>query len=130
MGSVELKSYHFYGIRLSPMKNVDTIPPTAEITSESLYLRRREFLCNALLFTATSTSVGAGLLCLMQGNRASKPKSSSASASTLAVASSSSYNTIEPQTPYEAITTYNNFYEFGLDKSDPAANAHTLQPRP
>src|SRR5262245_31017073 len=66
----------------------------------------------------------------MQGNRASKPKSSSASTSTLTVAGSSSYNTTEPQTPYQAITTYNNFYEFGLDKSDPAANAHTLKPRP
>jgi sulfoxide reductase catalytic subunit YedY len=31
---------------------------------------------------------------------------------------------------YEEITTYNNFYEFGTDKADPAANAHTLRPRP
>ncbi len=36
----------------------------------------------------------------------------------------------DPQTPYQAITTYNNFYEFGTDKSDPAKNAHTLKPRP
>jgi sulfoxide reductase catalytic subunit YedY len=28
------------------------------------------------------------------------------------------------------VTTYNNFYEFGTDKSDPAHNAHTLKPRP
>jgi sulfoxide reductase catalytic subunit YedY len=33
-------------------------------------------------------------------------------------------------TPYEDITTYNNFYEFGTDKSDPAQNAHTLRPHP
>jgi sulfoxide reductase catalytic subunit YedY len=33
-------------------------------------------------------------------------------------------------TPYEDITTYNNFYEFGTDKADPATNAHTLRPRP
>jgi len=112
------------------MNNLGKTPSPAEITPESFYLRRREFLRNALLFTATSTSVGAGLLWLMQGNRASKPKSSSTSTSTLTVASSSSYNTTEPQTPYQAITTYNNFYEFGLDKSDPAPNAHTLQPRP
>jgi len=112
------------------MNNVDNIPSAAEITSESLYLRRREFLRNTLLFTATSTSVGAGLLWLMQGSRASERKSSSANTSALTVTGASSYNTSEPQTPYEAITTYNNFYEFGLDKSDPAANAHTLQPRP
>jgi sulfoxide reductase catalytic subunit YedY len=33
-------------------------------------------------------------------------------------------------TPFKDITTYNNFYEFGTDKSDPAANAGTLRPRP
>ncbi|MGH8149141.1 MAG: protein-methionine-sulfoxide reductase catalytic subunit MsrP [Steroidobacteraceae bacterium] len=33
-------------------------------------------------------------------------------------------------TPYYDITHYNNFYEFGTDKSDPAANAHTLRPSP
>jgi sulfoxide reductase catalytic subunit YedY len=33
-------------------------------------------------------------------------------------------------TPYEDITTYNNFYEFGTGKDDPARNAHTLRPRP
>lgn len=112
------------------MKNVKNIPSAAEITPESLYLRRREFLRNTLLFTATSTSVGTGLLWLMRGSRASERKSSSASTSTLTTTGASSYNTTEPQTPYQAITTYNNFYEFGLDKSDPAANAHTLRPRP
>lgn len=33
-------------------------------------------------------------------------------------------------TSYKYVTTYNNFYEFGTDKSDPAAYAHTLQTRP
>ena len=33
-------------------------------------------------------------------------------------------------TPYKSITSYNNFYEFGTDKSDPAAYANTLQTRP
>jgi sulfoxide reductase catalytic subunit YedY len=36
----------------------------------------------------------------------------------------------EDLTPYEDVTTYNNFYEFGTGKEDPARNAHTLQPRP
>src|SRR5215470_1610526 len=112
------------------MNKLGDVPSTAEITPESLYLRRREFLRNALLFAATSTSVGGGLLWLIQGNRASEPKSSSVSTPSLTVAGSSSYNTAEPQTPYPAITTYNNFYEFGLGKSDPAENAHTLKPRP
>jgi sulfoxide reductase catalytic subunit YedY len=38
--------------------------------------------------------------------------------------------TMEKLTSYEHATTYNNFYEFGTDKSDPAANAGTLKPRP
>ncbi|HET8693198.1 MAG TPA: protein-methionine-sulfoxide reductase catalytic subunit MsrP [Aquabacterium sp.] len=33
-------------------------------------------------------------------------------------------------TPYDDVTTYNNFYEFGTDKDEPAERAHTLRPRP
>ena len=33
-------------------------------------------------------------------------------------------------TSYKDVTTYNNFYEFGTDKTDPARNAHTLKTRP
>ena len=33
-------------------------------------------------------------------------------------------------TPYESITTYNNFYEYGTDKEDPSFSAHRLKPRP
>jgi sulfoxide reductase catalytic subunit YedY len=40
------------------------------------------------------------------------------------------YGTTEEKTPLKDITSYNNFYEFGTDKSDPARNAHTLKPRP
>ncbi|MBU5885680.1 mononuclear molybdenum enzyme YedY, partial [Vibrio cholerae O1] len=32
----------------------------------------------------------------------------------------------EALTPYSDATTYNNYYEFGLDKGDPAKNAHHL----
>src|SRR5262249_48713599 len=36
----------------------------------------------------------------------------------------------EPRTSLDDVTTYNNFYEFGTDKADPARNAGTLRPRP
>ncbi|MHA7682089.1 protein-methionine-sulfoxide reductase catalytic subunit MsrP [Cupriavidus sp. PET2-C1] len=36
----------------------------------------------------------------------------------------------EKRTPYEDVTTYNNYYEFGTDKADPAHNAGTLRTRP
>ena len=114
------------------MDKLGKTPPTSEITPEPLYLRRREFIRNALLFTVTSTGVGGSLLWLMGGNRASEPKASPASVSAppLTSAGRSSYSTDEPLTPYRDVTTYNNFYEFGTDKSNPAENAHTLKPRP
>jgi len=38
--------------------------------------------------------------------------------------------TMEKVTEYKDATSYNNFYEFGTDKADPAENAHTLKTRP
>jgi methionine sulfoxide reductase catalytic subunit len=38
--------------------------------------------------------------------------------------------TADKLTSYKDVTTYNNFYEFGTDKADPARNAHTLKTRP
>ena len=47
-----------------------------------------------------------------------------------APAATGPYTLDETATPYTAVTTYNNYYEFGLDKGDPARNAHTLRTRP
>jgi sulfoxide reductase catalytic subunit YedY len=38
--------------------------------------------------------------------------------------------TVEKPTRYDDVTTYNNFYEFGTDKADPARQAGSLKPRP
>ncbi len=40
------------------------------------------------------------------------------------------YQATDPQTPFAKATTYNNFYEFGTEKDEPAKNAHTLHTRP
>jgi sulfoxide reductase catalytic subunit YedY len=40
------------------------------------------------------------------------------------------FATDEETTPFEAASGYNNFYEFGTDKEDPAQNAGSLRPRP
>ncbi|HYB90128.1 MAG TPA: protein-methionine-sulfoxide reductase catalytic subunit MsrP [Candidatus Binataceae bacterium] len=106
-----------------------------EVTPESVYLRRREFLKNAILFAATSTGVGATLLWLMRGLRAADhQKSTSAEIARnpagLSIARHSDYSGGEAKTPYDSVTSYNNFYEFGSDKSDPAQYATTLKPRP
>ncbi len=42
----------------------------------------------------------------------------------------SKYTVPDAQTPFNKATTFNNYYEFGTDKPDPAHNAHTLQIRP
>jgi sulfoxide reductase catalytic subunit YedY len=44
--------------------------------------------------------------------------------------SKSSFSTDEKPTPLKDVTSYNNYYEFGVDKSDPARNAHTLAVKP
>jgi sulfoxide reductase catalytic subunit YedY len=113
------------------MTELGKVPKASEITPEPLYLRRREFLKNSALFTATSAGVGSTLLWLMRGLRATDLKQKDhRSPLGLAVAERGRYSVDDPATPYESVTTFNNFYEFGTDKSDPAANARTLKPRP
>ncbi len=107
------------------------IPPSSEITPETLYLRRREFLRNAALFTATAATVGGSLRFLTRGRRVTERHPAQGNApATLSVARRIEDAGGEPPTAEGDVTTYNNFYEFGTDKSDPAENAHTLRPRP
>src|SRR5262249_55815251 len=40
------------------------------------------------------------------------------------------FDTDEKPTPYKDVTSYNNFYEFGIDKSDPARNSRNFRPQP
>jgi methionine sulfoxide reductase catalytic subunit len=84
---------------------------SAEITPREVFLRRREFI------------VGFSALALTAG------LSDSIEASPLK-AEKSTLSTDEKPTSLADVTGYNNFYEFGTDKSDPAANAHTLTTRP
>jgi methionine sulfoxide reductase catalytic subunit len=82
--------------------------PYSMVTPRGVYLNRRRFLSAAIATSAASRlAVAAGL------NFIKSPLS-----------------TIEKQTPYQVITTYNNYYEFGTGKSDPAKNAKTLRTRP
>ncbi|GAA5664191.1 sulfoxide reductase catalytic subunit YedY [Ochrobactrum intermedium] len=80
------------------------------VTPKSLYLNRRSFM------------VGAGAL-------AAAGIASSAFAEPLK-AKASAYKVDEKLTPQDAVTTYNNFYEFGTDKSDPSANSGNYKPLP
>jgi sulfoxide reductase catalytic subunit YedY len=104
--------------------------PKDEVTPEPLFQRRREFLKDSLLFTATSVGVGLGLTSLLKGGRAEPPPAPAASAPELEVARGSSFSTTETRTPFRDVTTYNNFYEFGLDKGDPARRAQDFRTKP
>jgi sulfoxide reductase catalytic subunit YedY len=83
----------------------------SEITPKSVYLRRREFLGGA---------AALGLAATLPFGQAR------AELTTI----KSPFSTDEPQTPLKDVTSYNNFYEFGTDKDDPAAHAHTLTTTP
>jgi sulfoxide reductase catalytic subunit YedY len=89
----------------------------AEATPEALWLRRREFL--------QAGAAGALGLALPRAAQAAGPEGTA-----MPVASRADQASGEPPTPWADVTTYNNFYELGTDKSDPAKNAGTLRPRP
>lgn len=115
-------------------------PPSSEITPEPLYTGRRDFMKNAALFVGTSAALGGGLWALARrGSRADPPlpiveapplPQPVASGTGSAAAANSPYSTNEEATGYKDVTTYNNYYELGLSKSDPAENAGTLRLRP
>jgi sulfoxide reductase catalytic subunit YedY len=112
----------------------DRLKPT-DATPESLYLRRREFMKNAALFTGVAAGLGGGLLWLTDGaspgrRRASPDPEPNGDAAELIVTRRTNYAGDEARSSFEQISTYNNFYEFGPDKSDPWQNAHTLHTRP
>ncbi|MBV9344001.1 MAG: protein-methionine-sulfoxide reductase catalytic subunit MsrP [Gammaproteobacteria bacterium] len=91
-----------------------TIRPS-EITPESVYLSRRALLAGVLA-GAASTALPA--------LEAPSPLPK------LPYQPNAQLSVSEAPNKYDEITQYNNFYEFGVDKADPAANAHTLRPRP
>lgn len=96
---------------------------SSEITDEKLYRNRRQFMLGAGVAAA-----GA----LLAGCKKTPPPAAVAAAAPIKLENvvKSSFTVEEPINSLKDITTYNNFYEFGTDKSDPAANAHTLVTRP
>ena len=98
-----------------------TVPQIAssEITPESVWLNRRNLM--------KAAAVGAGMTAV--GETIAQPKALKDLTFKIA-AENTPFKAIEDLTPYEAATTYNNFYEFGTEKSDPAryADAMTTDP--
>ncbi len=91
--------------------------PSSEITPERLYLSRREF-------------IGASAVALAAGTIPAVAACDTADGAPEGAAETAARQRDE-LTPLEDVTRYNNFYEFGTDKEDPARNApRTLRVRP
>jgi len=91
------------------------------VTPRVLHFRRREFLA----LGAGSVVTAAGLSLARPARAADEP-----SLPLLPNVKKGPFATDEAQTPYTDVTHYNNYYEFGTGKGDPAASAGTFPPRP
>ena len=100
----------------------DVLP--SEITPHSVFVERRKFLAGA---AAAGAIAGLGPLMMANPAVAAGAKLPNVQ-KTKWTAEALGEN--DKLTPYEDVTTYNNFYEFGTGKGDPAKNAHTLKPKP
>jgi sulfoxide reductase catalytic subunit YedY len=100
--------------------------PSSEITPRELYERyfnRRRFLRGA-------AAVGAAALGADRLTDVIEPRTGAMAGTKLQTVKSPLTTTGEQLTSYEDVTTYNNFYEFGVQKNDPARNAGGLPTRP
>ena len=103
-----------------------THPIASDITPPAVHARRRQ-----LLQWMAGGSAGAALA-LWAGRRAlaQTPRPGKLAALNATRSAVPGAVTMEAPTPYGLVTSYNNYYEFGTDKADPAAHAHRLKPRP
>ncbi len=93
---------------------------SSEITPESIYLNRRQFMQAASIGLAAAGVAQPGLAA----------PGAALSFSAVQQRDGNPFYTDEALTPYHDATHYNNFYEFGTDKSDPAKYAHSLTTEP
>jgi sulfoxide reductase catalytic subunit YedY len=94
--------------------------PSRDITDEQLYRSRRDFIRTAASIAAASLAVPSVLAAharRVEGQGGQGQGTLSAGPN-------------DPATPYDDVTTYNNYYEFGTDKADPAHHAGALRIRP
>src|SRR5690625_4693815 len=96
------------------------VPASSHITPESVYRQRRHFM-QAGLGAAVLGSGAAGLASTVRAaqNEGELPGTPAPQ-----------YSVNEKLTSWRDITTYNNFYEFGTGKEDPARFASRMKVRP
>ncbi|ABF40010.1 Sulfite oxidase-like enzyme [Candidatus Koribacter versatilis Ellin345] len=96
--------------------------PSSEITDKKVYLNRRAFIGGA---AAAGAAIAVGFKAAGLFDPALH-----ASANAKLQFKPSSFSTNEKQTPLNDVTHYNNYYEFGTDKTDPADEAKNFKPTP
>src|SRR5689334_13204231 len=96
---------------------------SSEITPKSLYLNRRKFLAGAAIAGAAA-AVGVGVKETMA------PSTTVFAGNKIDGIKKRSFSTTEPVTPYKDVTHYNNYYEFGTEKDEPAELAKNFRTRP
>jgi len=94
---------------------------SSEVTDERVYRRRREFMA-----AAGGALVALAARAVPIGGAQAQP----ARASRFPDVKPGPFGTDEVPTPYEDVTSYTNFYEFGADKASPARSAGRLRTRP
>lgn len=97
-------------------------PLASEITPRAIFESRRTFIKQL-----AAGSIASGALLEMASREAF---AQSAKAQKLAARRNTAYVAMDKTTSYQDATTYNNFYEFGTSKADPAEYAGTLKTRP
>ena len=99
---------------------------SSEITPQGMYLGRRR-----LIQTLAAGTAGAAMaLWAARDARAQMARPGKLAALPAVRSAVAGAATMEKPTEYKDASSYNNFYEFGTDKSDPASNAHSLKPSP
>lgn len=96
-------------------------PLSSEITPQAIYEQRREFIKKMAMGAAAGSALW---------EMANRQAFAQTPATKLAAKLNPAYSAMDKQTPFKDASTYNNYYEFGTDKSEPAVNAHTLKTRP
>jgi sulfoxide reductase catalytic subunit YedY len=100
---------------------------SSEITDRSTYEGRRDIL-KAMAVAGVAATWGSRQAFAQSTRSEKRPGKLAALDSRVSAVSGAMV--VDKLTDYKDASSYNNFYEFGTDKSDPAANAHTLKTTP
>ena len=113
---------------LIPKRRYPKIAPS-EITPEELYVNRRLFMKGSLSAAAALSTIQAQALVTPEGG-SRLPEGPEWLQKAVVNAAETAFGAGEKTAPYSSATQYNNFYEFGMSKSDPFENSGKFNAHP